>query len=122
MVVARSPVEAKVQPPGAPSLRLNSTLQARMQALNYECEEYTDHLAIQHWHDLYNNLNGQLHTPSAWNLFRSLLGQAIPRHTLQKLLLAQQMEPSTLIEDNRNTFYLPFLTPQTQRSIHFRRT
>ncbi|EEC19809.1 hypothetical protein IscW_ISCW013953 [Ixodes scapularis] len=66
----------------------NTTLQARIQALNYECEEYADHLAIQHLLDLFNNFNGQLHTPKVWNLFRSLLGQAKPRHTLQKLLLA----------------------------------
>ncbi|KAG0420817.1 hypothetical protein HPB47_003277 [Ixodes persulcatus] len=61
----------------------NTTLQARIQALNYECEEYADHLAIQHWLDLCNNFNGQLHTPRVWNLFRSLLGQAKLRHTLQ---------------------------------------
>ncbi|KAG0440190.1 hypothetical protein HPB47_016379 [Ixodes persulcatus] len=85
--------------------KLNTTLQARIQALNYECKEYADHLAILHWLDLRNNFNGQLHTPKVWNLFRSLLGQAKPRHTLQKLLLAQHLEPSTLIEDIRNTFY-----------------
>ncbi|KAG0431844.1 hypothetical protein HPB47_021374 [Ixodes persulcatus] len=44
--------------------KLNTTLQARIQALNYECKEYADHLAIQHWLDLRNNFNGQLHTPS----------------------------------------------------------
>ncbi|KAG0414933.1 hypothetical protein HPB47_007904 [Ixodes persulcatus] len=95
----------------------NTTLQARIQALNYECEEYADHLAIQHWLDLCNNFNGQLHTPRVWNLFRSLLGQAKPRNILQKLLLAQHLEPSTLIEEIRNTFYPPSSHPQP--SVHY---
>ncbi|KAG0429881.1 hypothetical protein HPB47_023194, partial [Ixodes persulcatus] len=62
----------------------------------YEC---ADHVDIEHWLDLCNNFNSQLHAIGIWDLFRNLLGLAKPKHTLQKLLLAQHLEPSTLIED-----------------------
>ncbi|KAG0414992.1 hypothetical protein HPB47_007835, partial [Ixodes persulcatus] len=62
----------------------NKSLHHRIFELTQDSQEYADQLAVQHWSQLCEEKNGQLHTARVWQLFRSLMGQSKPRHAFQR--------------------------------------
>ena len=73
----------------------NQNIQRRIYEITQESQQYAEHLAMQHWNQLCDNMNGQLHTARVWHMFRALLGQPKPRHALQRY----QLQTGCTMED-----------------------
>lgn len=93
--------------------KTNRPLKKAIQAITEEAQEYACTLTTENWLQTCDQLNGQLHTPRVWQILRSLLGQAKPRHTLTKLLMHAGADPESLARDIQKLFYphKPNLSP-----------
>ncbi|KAG0425984.1 hypothetical protein HPB47_026886 [Ixodes persulcatus] len=90
--------------------KTNKRLKKAIQNITQEAEDYAHSLTTQNWLDTCDNMNGNLHAPRLWQIFRTLLGQTKPRRPLIKLLCRNQQSPKNLADDILAHLY-PITTP-----------
>lgn len=85
--------------------KLNKALRKTIQRITIEAQDYAQELANENWLQTCDQLNGQLHTPKVWQILRTLLGQAKPRHAITKLQMLENKNAEELAVEFLHTFF-----------------